>query len=57
LVAANDQTGRISVLDAGSGKVLRQLTLPNKPYAVTGLAIAGGTIYVTDGSGLVAIRS
>lgn len=56
LVAANDQTGQISVLSASSGKVLRQLALPNKPYAVSGLAIAGGTIYVTDASGLTALR-
>jgi hypothetical protein len=56
VVAANDQTGQISVVDAGSGRVLRQLTLPSRPIAVTGLAIAGGTIYVTDGSGLTAIR-
>jgi outer membrane protein assembly factor BamB len=56
LVVANDQTGQISVLSAGSGKVLRQLTLPTKPYSVSGLAIAGGTIYVTDASGLTAIR-
>lgn len=56
LVAANDQTGQVSVLNAGSGKMLRQFTLPNSPHAVSGLAIAGGTIYVTDASGLTAIR-
>lgn len=56
LVAANDQTGQISVLNAGSGKVLRQVILPGKSHAVSGLAIAGGIIYVTDASGLTAIR-
>jgi hypothetical protein len=56
LVAANDPTGQVSVLNAGSGRILRQLTLPSKPYAVSGLAIAGGTIYVWDASGLTAIR-
>ncbi len=56
LVVANDQTGQISVLNAGSGRVLRQLILPDKPHAVSGLTIAGGAIYVTDGSGLTAIR-
>lgn len=56
LIATNDQTGQVSVLNAGSGRILRQLTLPNKPYAVSSLAIAGGTIYVSDASGLTAIR-
>lgn len=56
LVAANDQTGQISVLDAGSGKVLRQLSLPSRSSAVSGLMVAGRTIYVTSAAGLTALR-
>jgi outer membrane protein assembly factor BamB len=56
LVAANDQTGQISVLNAGNGRILRQLSLPAKPDAVSDLTIANGTILVTGGSGLTALR-
>jgi hypothetical protein len=57
LYVLNDTVGRVDIMRTSNGAVLRSLKVPGfNNRGDTGLMIAGGTLYVLGGNGLVAFR-
>jgi outer membrane protein assembly factor BamB len=57
LFALHQTSGRLDVLSTDGGQTVRTLTLPRYRYAgISGLFVAGGTLYVDAGNGLTALQ-
>jgi hypothetical protein len=58
LFALNAATGRLTILRAATGQAVGQFHVPGYVAGTTaGIFISGGTLYVADGKGLIAMRS
>ena len=58
LYVLNDALGRVDIIRASNGVVLRSIKVPGfNNRGATGVMVAGGTLYVLGGNGLVAYKA
>jgi hypothetical protein len=58
LYVLHDAVGRVDIMRASNGAVLRSIKVPGfNNRGETGVMVAGGTLYVLGGNGLVALRA
>ena len=57
LFALHGLSGRLDILSADSGQIVRSLSIPHYAYGgISDLFVAGGALYVDGGNGLTALR-